>query len=82
LGAGLLAGLGGDGEGGDLAAERGRERLLAASHWRWFHDVVRTSLGDERKDVPEAEEVTDFLLGGLASDVLDVDGGGHDCGVM
>jgi hypothetical protein len=61
---------------------RGRERLLAASHQRWFYDVVRTSLEDGKKDVPEAEEVTDFLLGGLASDVLDVDGGGHDCGVM
>ena len=34
------------------------------------------------EDVPEAEEVPDFLLGGLVADALDVDGvasGRHDC---
>lgn len=32
--------------------------------------------------LPEAEEVPDLLLGGLVADALDVDGVGHDCGVI
>jgi hypothetical protein len=39
-------------------------------------------VGDTIVDLPEAEEVSDLLLGGFVADALDVNGVGHDCEVF
>jgi hypothetical protein len=39
-------------------------------------------IGEIFVDLPEAEEVPDLLLGGFVANALDVDGVGHDCGVL
>lgn len=46
----------------------GHGHFLDANIWEVFH-----------LNLPEAEEVTDFLLGGLGANALDVDGGRHAC---
>jgi hypothetical protein len=39
-------------------------------------------IGETIVDLPEAEEISDLLLGGFVADALNVDGVGHDCGVF